>query len=118
MTENIDHETGGTFVSEDVITEQCGNTKMILVQGAAPDNAYDGQIHIDTDDDPPSVKVYDATNTAWMSRTRTHYESHAVAFQKPTSTPIINGDLVLKYDSENLDTYLYMRSNSDWYAIT
>lgn len=111
MSENENHETGGTFVNEDVITEQCGNTKMVIIQSAEPSNMYDGQFWIDTDDDPPYIRVRDQTNTAWMTKYEQSYETGG--FDAATGTsPAANGTIVVKYDGTS--SYIFIRTNSLW----
>lgn len=119
MSENTDHETGGTFANEDIVTEQSANTKYILVQAAAPTTPYDGQISTNTSSDPPIQKVYDATNTAYLERRPIWYETTSSAVPVvPTATPTINGTLVLQYEEGGSGTTLFVKSATtpnDWW---
>jgi len=122
MSENLDHETGGTFATDDVYTEQCMNTKTIIIQSAEPSTKYDGQHWIDTDDDPPHVQGYDETNTQWMTYFPQYYISGAEGYKPPTDTSnggyiTADGTLSVQYDSTNTVTRLYFRGNSEWYGI-
>jgi len=122
MTENTNHETGGTFVDEDVVTEQSANTKYILIQAAAPNNDYDGQIWENTSSDPPLLKIYDTTNTAYMERRPIWYEvTAATVTEVPAASPTLDGTLVVQYSSGTGVTTLFVKTgvaNLDWWRRT
>lgn len=122
ISENLNHETGGTFANEDIVTEQSANTKYILVQAAAPSNPYDGQIWTNTSSDPPIQKVYDATNTAYLERHPIWYESTSSAvFVLPAATPTINGTIVIQYEAGGGGTTLFLKAGTatlDWWRRT
>ena len=112
MSENLDHEVGGTFASGDLITEQCANTKFITIQSSNPSPIYDGQVFIDTDDNPPLIRVYDLTNTQWMTRPRNPYQS--THFINPEISLANNGALVVQYNGTK--TVLLARTNGEWWG--
>ena len=116
MSENTDHETGGTFVDEDVVTEQCSNIKFPIIQSSVPSSVFDGQVFIDTDDDPQKIQVYDNTNTAWVSNYPQWYETITDELDNvnPAKTPVIRGTLVVQYNSTTGKSYLYVYVNSGY----
>ena len=122
MAENTNHETGGSFVNEDVITEMCANTKMILIASSGPANTYDGQIWNDTSEDPPVTKVRDETNTAWMTRRKSTYESAAGGNltypDTPDDFPVVNGSIVIKRNTDLSASFIYVRADESWYGAT
>jgi len=118
MSENLDHETGGTFANEDIVTAQSGNTKFITVQSAAPTTNYDGSIFIDTDNNPPYLNIRDATNTQWMEH---HSREYTTATQ--TRWPVVygqlysNGNIISQYDSSLSKTKLHVKANGIWWGV-
>lgn len=118
MSENLDHESGGTFIAKDIITVQCGNTKMIIVQNAAPGTTYDGQIWEDADEITPVMKIQDKTNSQWMTKVGQFYETGS--FQSRVPSVIgdgTNGVFVTQNNTYDSVVYLHMRSNGRWWAV-
>lgn len=102
-----------------MFTEQCLNTKEILVASSAPDNPYDGQLWSDTSENPPVLKTYDATNTVWMERRPVWYETVTISAGETNRDPRLddthtNGTLVVQYDG--VKDVLWARSNSEWFG--
>lgn len=101
----------------DEMTAALMNQKCVYIGSGAPDVPYEGQFWVDISTDPPTIKMYDLTNTAWMPLYPIYYETQsAEAWADPTQTPITNGTIVIKYNSHAnvLDTRIYVRSNSAW----
>lgn len=106
---------------EDVVDEQLGNQKMVLVQAAAPATAYSGQVWVCTSSDPPLVKVYDATNTQWMERNTAYYRSASDGYKTQGKPLTLNGGLAIQYDSGGTatsgDVFLYFKANNLWWGV-
>lgn len=103
-------------MDDDLIDEQTANIKFIIVQTDAPSPVYDGQVHIDTDDDPPLIRIYDTTNTMWLQRKHITYDT--VNNEYPSESPVLNGSLQVRYDSGSTQHQLLTRANSKWWAVT
>ena len=118
MSENLDHTTGGTFATDDLIDQQTANTKFILIQAAAPSTPYDGQVWMCTSSDPPLLKVYDTTNTHWMENHMKQYLNFSQGY-KPLSQPVtLHGDLSLQHDSgSSNNVYLYFKANGLFWGV-
>ena len=115
MSENTDHETGGTLVNEDIITEGCGNTKFVIIQSADPSPTHDGQMFVDTDDATPIIRTQDKTNTQWMTNRSTKYTTGTTWIEEPDSYSVTSGHSVLKYNSGDTFTRLYFFANSKYW---
>ena len=101
--------------TNDLLTTALMNQKTVyIISGTAPGTAYDGQFYVDTSTDPPTVKVYDLTNTQWMTYHPVYYETQTGAWANPSTTPLTNGTLVVLYNSTQAGTRLYGYSNSGW----
>lgn len=123
MSENTDHETGGTLADDDIVTEQRYNVKQVCIQSAEPSNIYDGELWIDTDDNPHKLQTYDKTNTAWITNHPVWYESITDDLDNvnPATSPVIEGTLNMQYNSTTGKTYLYAYvdngyNGSEWVA--
>lgn len=116
MSENLDHEAGGTFVDGDVCTKKCLNTKEVIIQSANPGVAYDGQMFVDIDDNGPQLRIYDVTNTEYMTRPNIRYSSVANGFKSPATTHHVNGVISIHHDTDDNKIYMYVRANSVWYG--
>ena len=118
MSENLDHTTGGTYATRDVCDAKTLNVKEVIIQNAAPSTNYDGQIWEDADEITPLMKVYDLTNTQWMTKGGQLYESGSYQSRMPS---IIgdgtNGIFVLQNNTYDSAVYLQMRSNGRWWAV-
>ncbi len=108
---NENHETGGEFVDLDTITEQCANVKTVCIQATAPSVKYDGEIWQDTSTNPPTTKIYDLTNTAWMTRMPVYYASES-NFSLPQDGVVVNGFLKVQYDGSG--TVVWAATNGGW----
>lgn len=109
------------WVVGDEITAALANQKMVYVDTDAPGNPpaipYDGQFWVDTSTNPPTVKTYDATKPVWVSMFPIFYETQtAEVWADPVQSPVVNGTLVVKYNSHAavLATRLYGCSNGAW----
>jgi len=107
------------WIAENVVDEQLGNQKTVLVQAAVPTTAYDGQVWTCTSSDPPLVKMYDLTNTQWMEHHSRYYRSETDGYKTRGLT--LNGGLALQYDSGGTttsgDTFLYFKANGEWWGV-
>ena len=67
--------------TDETITADKLNRKEAYVGTSAPSNPTDGQLWVDTSQNPPVLKIYDATNSAWKlcitSITQIESRSHA-----------------------------------------
>jgi hypothetical protein len=90
------------------------NQKTVYVGSGAPGTAYDGQFWVDTSTDPPTLKMYDSTNTQWLTMYPIWYETQSGAWADPSESPVVNGTIVVVYNSTQADTRLYVRANSAW----
>ena len=67
--------------TDETITADKLNRKEPYVGDSAPSNPTDGQLWVDTSQNPPVIKIYDATNSAWKlcitSITQIESRSHA-----------------------------------------
>jgi len=115
VSENLNHETGGVIVDEDIYTEECCNTKLIIVQSAEPSTTYDGQHWIDTDDDPPLLRTRDETNSQWMTHYRREYETGHASLPDINDN-VINGMMTVEWDSIDSKAALWVRANNWWWA--
>jgi len=108
------------WTAEDVVDEQLGNQKTVLVQAAAPVTAYDGQVWTCTSSDPPLVKTYDLTNTQWMENHQRPYYSGSKGY-KIQVQEALNGGLSLQRDTDGAstsgDVFLYFRANGEWFGV-
>ena len=102
----------------DEITVALMNQKTIYVGAVVPAVIYEGQVWIDTSTDPSLLKIYDLTNTAWQEYRPVYYETQAGAWAAPTQTPILNGTIVVTYNSTSVATRIYYRSNGAWVYST
>ena len=102
------------WASGDKGTVSLMNQKTFYVGTGAPAVAYDGQPWVDTSTNPPVLKIYDTTNTAWMTHHPVYYETQTGAWANPSTTPVSNGTLVVLYNSTQAGTRLYAYSNSGW----
>lgn len=120
MSENLDHESGGTFATEDKCNAKCLNVKEVIVQSANPTNPYDGTFFVDTDDDPPIVRIYDDTNTAYMTKHAIWYSTGAKRYKTVDildGRTVRNGVLSIQHDTTESDDFLYFMANSVWYGM-
>lgn len=104
------------WANEDVADEMLCNQKTVLVQAGAPTTAYEGQVWVCTSSDPPIMKVYDDTNTQWMDRPPAWYESVGY-IKEPAHAPVVNGTLVIQYNTNISSTVLFMRADNDWWGL-
>lgn len=102
------------FANQDLRTVALSNQKSVYVGSGAPGTAYEGQHWVDISTDPPVLKVYDLTNTSWMTMYPVYYETQADAWAAPSQSPITNGTLVVLFNSTQAGTRLYVRSNGAW----
>lgn len=115
MSQNEDPSTGGVYTSENIQLEDSSNVKMVTVDTSTPSTTYDGQHWIDTTENPPEVNIRDETNTQWMTREITDYES--IAQTIPTVTPRKNGMLVVVYNTDTTVTTLLAFSGNTWVGV-
>lgn len=115
MSENNDHETGGTTEYDDIWSEPACNTKLVIVSTTAPTNKYDGQRWLDTSEDPPVLKTYDETNNDYVERDATYYETGHNDL--PGITKYRNGLMVVEWDATDGKASLWVRSNNWWWAL-
>lgn len=112
MSENLDHTSGGTFATDDIIDQQTANTKFINIQASAPSPSYDGQPWVDTDDDPVIIRVMDKTNTQWMTYEGIRYVSSTALDPSPDVYTV--GELVILYNTGTSKSQLIAASNNGW----
>jgi len=102
------------WTTNDLRTAILSNKKSVYIGSGAPGIAYDGQHWVDISTDPPVLKVYDLTNTTWMTMYPIYYETQSGAWANPSQSPITNGTVVVVYNSTQAGTRLYVRSNGAW----
>jgi len=102
------------FSQGDKLSPAVLNQKTVYVGSGEPSTKYDGQIWVDVSTDPPIVKVYDLSNTQWMTYHPTYYEEQSGAWADPSVSPVTDGTLVVVYNSTEDETRLYGYSNDAW----
>jgi len=102
------------WVANDLRTLSLSNQKSLYVGSGAPGTAYEGQIWVDVSTDPPIVKSYDDTNSQWSEYRPVYYETQEDAWASPSQTPVVNGTIVVLYNSTQAGTRLYAYSNDAW----
>jgi len=105
MSENLDHETGGTYASLEIMTVKSSNIKIPSIGTVTPVNPYDGTTWTDTNSDPPVLKTYDETNTDWMDQGTVSYTSNAFEV-KPLTNTQHNGHISIKYGTGTGDSVI------------
>jgi len=105
------------FSTDDLITAALLNQKTIYIGTGAPSTVYDGQLWVDTSENPPLLKIYDATNTMWLELRPIWYETQSGSWADPSTSPVIDGTLAIVYNSTQGATRLYARANNNWYNI-
>jgi hypothetical protein len=98
----------------DEITAALLNQKTVYIGTTAPSTPYDGQIWVDISKDPPVVKLYDTTNTQWLTYFPIIYETDTGSWSDPTFSPAQNGTLVVSYNADQGEARLYMYANDAW----
>lgn len=106
------------YATDDLRTVALSNQKSIYVGAGAPGTTYDGMMWVDISTDPPVLKVYDTTNSEWMTMFAVWYETQVGAWANPTQTPVNNGTICVLYNSTQVGTRIYVYANSAWANIS
>lgn len=107
----------GEVAYEDKLSATILNKKTIYVGSAEPSTKYDGQGWVDVSTDPPLLKIYDDTNSAWMTYHATYYEAQTGSWADPSQSPVLNGTIVIVYNDTQAGTRVYVYANSTWYNV-
>ena len=118
MSENTNPEEGGIYATGDVINAVSANTKTIYIDTTNPTIEYNGEVWIDSSENPPILKNYNSAETIWQ--THPGIESKAITMERTPdeyTIPSNSGHIVVQHNSVLDETIIHIKANGRYWGM-